>query len=258
MASESKLQSVIMMYKGRLIKVGILVFFSLLLMVLYVNFFQHPPANELLRNNRKAMLSSEKHDFGASLFLNHEEETSDNDDLSFDEKDDNESNKDDNEDSDRDADIELEDDKENERESMETDNEKSHDDDTGSDAEKSDEKAQRDDVLSHKKRDLGSSNEIEMSGHWSQFLKQKNLVPIGAVYSKCEHTVDGGKFNIESRYNGRALYDNYWDLCDVEDDLPDEEKTFVCPLSPGLYSRVKDKAIPGYLPKVSKVNQEVS
>lgn len=283
MSVESKQSNVFTMYRGRLIKVGVLVFFSLLLMIVYVSFFQHPPPDELLENNRRSRLSSRQLDFGASLFgsKNDFDEESDNlesddknadnsdgeleDDTSVTDEDD-EENKEDNEDE---RESESEDEKELDRKVQ-----KSH---SGSKLHKT--KAEMD-VLNHQKRELGNPEEIENADFWEKFLKRENLVPIGAVYNNCdghrtqlgtvvlmedkenggikartyvnitlEHTVDGGQFNIDSRYNGRGLYDNYWELCDVEDDLPEEEKTFVCPLKPGKYSRVKDKPIPGFLPK---------
>ncbi|GFR82691.1 phosphatidylglycerol/phosphatidylinositol transfer protein [Elysia marginata] len=292
MSVENKQSHIMLMYKGRLIKVGILVFFSLLMMVLYVSFFQHPPPDELLANNRKSHLSSGHYDFGESLFGSNDDTGEENDAL--------------NDDDDDNSSDESEDDKENEDNASDSDDEddeeKNNDDDKDDTEDDSDKRKQvdnqakksysnsksdkgkaKDDILSHKKRELGNSEEIENADYWAKLLKQQNLVPIGAVYNKCdgkriqlgtvvlmedkenggikartyvnitlEHTIDGGQFNIDSRYNGRSMYDNYWELCEVEDDLPDEEKTFTCPLKPGSYSRVKDKPIPGFLPKTVK------
>ncbi|RUS86839.1 hypothetical protein EGW08_005376 [Elysia chlorotica] len=283
MSVENKAASIMVLYKGRLIKVGILVFFSLLMMVLYVSFFQHPPPDELLANNRKAALSAQQLDFGATLFGTNDGPEEENDDF----KDDNDDQKS------VDTDVDNEDD-DIEKDESETDEENKVDDEPVESEKQEVESKPRDtesdskpvkldaneDIISHKKRELGNVDHIEMADYWEHFLKKQNLVPIGAVYNKCEgrrvqfgtvvlmedkenggikartyvnmtldHTVDGGQFNIDSRYNGRGLYDNYWDLCEVEDDLPDEEKTFLCPLKPGKYIRVKDKPIPSYLPK---------
>ena len=206
MSVENKKQSgTMMIYKGRLVKVGILVFFSLLLMVIYVNFFQHPPVDEMLANNRQSQLSSQRHDFGASLFGD--------DDLTYEDKvtDDKDDNGDDEDDDIDKEDKEEEDNNEDEDEDEEEEKEDGSDDDgsdkisarngkivlahrpsnTESDSESKNKKKAKDDIISHKKRELGSSNEIEMADYWEKFLKQQNLVPIGAVYNKC------GKFDTD-------------------------------------------------------------
>ena len=196
MSGENKASSMTVMFKGRLIKVGILVLFSLLMMVIYVSFFQHPPPDELLANNRKSSLSAGKIDFGASLFGSIENTIEENDNFNDDHDDDDDDDKEDT----NDADNEDEND---EKDTEEIDDEKEDyakriksgthygkkQLDTkarGSESDsRSDKNKAKDDIISHKKRELGNSEEIEMADYWENFLKQQNLVPIGAVYNKC-------------------------------------------------------------------------
>lgn len=127
-----------------------------------------------------------------------------------------------------------------------------------------------------------STEEDETFGteYWDGFLKKNNFVAIGAVYTKCEgrreqvgsvilqedtvnggvssvtffnmtfgKEISGGQFNIDVKYNGQDLYDNYWELCEMEEDVPQANKTFSCPIQAKHWSIQKEKHIPTYLPK---------
>nr|KAG5712945.1 hypothetical protein BaRGS_021739 [Batillaria attramentaria] len=61
--------------------------------------------------------------------------------------------------------------------------------------------------------------------------------------------LEGGTFHVEVRYNGQDLYDNWWEICEMEEDLEPQNRTFSCPIRKGRQSLIKDKHIPGYLPK---------
>ncbi|CAL1529348.1 unnamed protein product [Lymnaea stagnalis] len=135
--------------------------------------------------------------------------------------------------------------------------------------------AEYDSYVDYKREDT----EVAGGEHWQGFLDSNNFVSIGAVYSACEgtrsqlgsvvlledkerggvlartylnitidHEIKEGTFHLEVKYNGQDLFTNYWELCELEDELPVVNKTFTCPVAAGKWSKVKDKHIPGYLP----------
>ena len=65
-----------------------------------------------------------------------------------------------------------------------------------------------------------------------------------------EEEIEDGTFSIDVKYNGQDLYDNYWSLCELEEELPPANRTFNCPISATHWTVQKPKHIPGYLPKV--------
>lgn len=62
--------------------------------------------------------------------------------------------------------------------------------------------------------------------------------------------LNGGRFFIKVKYNGKELYTNNWELCTLDEDYGDDRLIY-CPYNPGEYSFVKDRQIPIYLPKVT-------
>ena len=58
---------------------------------------------------------------------------------------------------------------------------------------------------------------------------------------------------IACQYNGKDLYSNHWELCTVEEGMPD--RVIYCPIAPGKHKFVKDLDIPNYLPKVRDPSQ---
>jgi len=124
------------------------------------------------------------------------------------------------------------------------------------------------------------SDIIHGTTYWDNFLRKNKYVPIGAVYDKCEgersqigtvilledkelggvsawtffnitfeEEIEDGTFSIDVKYNGQDLYDNYWSLCELEEELPPANRTFNCPISATHWTVQKPKHIPGYLPK---------
>ena len=60
--------------------------------------------------------------------------------------------------------------------------------------------------------------------------------------------ITSGQFYILSKYNGKELYSNHWDLCTIDEEK--EDRVVFCPVV-GKKNYVKDMKIPSYLPKVS-------
>ncbi|XP_055890438.1 uncharacterized protein LOC106071551 [Biomphalaria glabrata] len=136
------------------------------------------------------------------------------------------------------------------------------------------------DELSDTEENDVSEDDIEDSDtYWRQFIEKNHFIPIGGVYNKCEGTklqlgsvilienkedgsllartfvnftlhdnVTSGTFSIKVKYNSKDLFEYSWELCELEDDIPEVNRTFTCPIQAGKFSKVKDKTIPGYLP----------
>lgn len=271
------------MYRGRIIKLSILVIFSFFFGGMYLAFFKHPPPDVLLQMNMQSQESSSYlyNDFGASSFKKSDskqvsvakpdatEEEDDDDDVSF------EGGKNaakDEEDEEEEVEIEEEDEDNNLDEK-----------DEAPEKEVIVKKViKKDSVDKNAKKNVVNMKAQGGTGaaYWSEFLKEHKLVAIGAVFDKCEgdriqigtvvlqedkevggvksttffnttfaEEITGGQFHIEVKYNGEDLYDNYWELCELEDELPEKERTFNCPIKAKHWSIEKDKHIPGYLPK---------
>ncbi|XP_041376607.1 putative phosphatidylglycerol/phosphatidylinositol transfer protein DDB_G0282179 [Gigantopelta aegis] len=62
-----------------------------------------------------------------------------------------------------------------------------------------------------------------------------------------EDLSEGSEFYIDVKYNDNGLYDNHWDLCEVEED--EDERDIYCPVAKGKKTYISDKKIPNYLPK---------
>ncbi|XP_076470135.1 uncharacterized protein LOC143300393 [Babylonia areolata] len=138
-----------------------------------------------------------------------------------------------------------------------------------------------DDYGEGKKGVTGGGGDMKGKAVWDKFIADNHHTVIGIVFDKCENpteqlgtvvllpdkenggvmsrtfynfTLDrvidgeGWTFNIDVKYNGQDLYDNWWEVCEMEDDLDLKDRTFVCPVKPGRLSLVKDKHIPGYIP----------
>ncbi|KAH9490251.1 hypothetical protein Btru_035044 [Bulinus truncatus] len=191
----------------------------------YFKFFMRPPMNELMKMNKK---SPSNLDFGADSFK-------------------------------LDRALTREDQEKGEESETET---LGADEEDGGDSELDREKLQE-----------------AQDNYWSHFIEENNFIPIGAVYDRCEgpkvqlgsvvllenkddggllartfinitlnHNVTGGTFFLKVKYNGKDLFENYWELCELEDELPVANRTFTCPIASGKWSKVKNKPIPGYLP----------
>lgn len=131
-----------------------------------------------------------------------------------------------------------------------------------------------------KKASEESDGELRGKVAWDKFIAENKYTVIGIVVNKCEKPTEQlgtvvmlpdsenggvktrtyynftlgeelkeGTFSLEVKYNGQDLYDNYWNICQMEDDLEPANRTFTCPIRKGRQSLVKEKHIPGYLPK---------
>lgn len=78
-----------------------------------------------------------------------------------------------------------------------------------------------------------------------------------SLSSPIDEELEGGKFFIEVKYNGKDLFSRNWELCTLDEDYGDE-RIIYCPFEPGDYSFVKDRPIPFYLPKVCYVFDELN
>ncbi|XP_033754920.1 uncharacterized protein LOC117337886 [Pecten maximus] len=129
-------------------------------------------------------------------------------------------------------------------------------------------------------RDEDNPDFVESKKLWDNFIKSNNYVSIGDLYNGCEvgdrelvgktimlpdkenggiksrtflnftfeEEYTGGEFVLEVKYNNKDLYDNHWDMCALDDQQPD--RLIFCPYKVNAqWSWVKDKKIPGYLPK---------
>ncbi|XP_060073825.1 uncharacterized protein LOC132553587 [Ylistrum balloti] len=129
-------------------------------------------------------------------------------------------------------------------------------------------------------KDEDNPDFVESKKLWDDFIKANNYVSIGDLYSGCEvgdrvlvgktimlpdkkkggiksrtflnftfeEDYTGGEFVLEVKYNNKDLYDNHWDMCTLDDQQPD--RLIFCPYKANAqWSWVKDKKIPGYLPK---------
>lgn len=244
-------------HKGMLARLTVLAFFSFMFAGIYLTFFKHPPPSVLLQMNMKSQESSGLafNDFGASSFQTGKKLKADVSVVAKIEEDD-----------DVDETLGL------------------HKGVAGADLLKIDEE----DEESEEDQHIQTQNKpivVQPQGgtgaaYWNQFLKVNNYLPIGAVFDKCDEPheqigtvvlledkelggvktitffnvtfneeIKGGQFNIDVKYNGNDLYDNYWDLCELEDELPEKNRTFNCPVHAGHWTVAKEKHIPGYLPK---------
>ncbi|XP_059172343.1 uncharacterized protein LOC131953253 [Physella acuta] len=122
-------------------------------------------------------------------------------------------------------------------------------------------------------------DEVDNADVWTRFLHENHFVAVGALFDRCdgqrtqlgtvvlmedkerggvmtktfvnmtvEKDINGGQFHVDIKYNGQELYTNYWELCELEQELPEANKTFTCPIRQGLISKVKVKHIMDYLP----------
>ncbi|KAK7505838.1 hypothetical protein BaRGS_00003109 [Batillaria attramentaria] len=214
--------------------------FVLILMIgittVYVTLFQHPPPDQLMEMNKRGAK-----DFDISVF---------NDDNADDRTDDDVKDRDKSEDDTNDEDL----------------------------MEKDDEVASR---RGPKRREAkGDKSKLKGSVAWNRFIQDNGHTAIGVVFDRCEkpteqlgtvimlpdpefggvksrtfynftlyNDLEGGTFHVEVRYNGQDLYDNWWEICEMEEDLEPQNRTFSCPIRKGRQSLIKDKHIPGYLPK---------
>ncbi|KAK6171189.1 hypothetical protein SNE40_019432 [Patella caerulea] len=66
-----------------------------------------------------------------------------------------------------------------------------------------------------------------------------------------ESDVTDGEFFIDVKYNDNDLFDNHWELCGLTyyNDDGEEEVLADCPYPKGFHSYTKDRKIPDYLPK---------
>ncbi|XP_012941707.1 uncharacterized protein LOC101861063 [Aplysia californica] len=263
----------IMAYKGRIVRLSILVLFSFMFCGVYLAFFKHPPPDVLLQMNMQSQDSDLSfNDFGASSFQKSNVQNSDDDEGDTDDAENVEFflNK-------RSVNDDEGDEEENEEEEDEYGEKLIVKSEKMEKREKNEKKEKQE-----KKEKVESKHSEDNNGaeYWKQFLKVNKFVPIGAVFDKCEgddrlqigtvvlqadkalggvksvtffnHTfkeeIAGGQFHIEVKYNGQDLYDNYWELCELEDDLPEKNRTFTCPIQAKHWTVVKEKHVPGYLP----------
>lgn len=136
--------------------------------------------------------------------------------------------------------------------------------------------------------ELDKENEMfqESLEKWDTFMKEHKYVSVGDIYSSCEpgdrvlvgktalmkdgrgglksktwinftleDSLTDGEFSIDVKYNNKNLYDNKWDLCTLDENRKD--RMIFCPYKPGSYSWVKEKRIPGLLPKGQYVTKAI-
>jgi len=114
---------------------------------------------------------------------------------------------------------------------------------------------------------------------WERWLQIMDFVSVGELYDKCEgedklilgqvillpdkenggikakiysnftlhEKIEDGEIHMQVKYNDVKIFQNYWPLCEAEDEM--EDKVLYCPLQPGRKRFVKNMKVPNYLPK---------